>query len=355
MKKISYGQMIMILFLCRVFKIMSYNPFSDANGATIMIAMAISTLIQAVMIIPFVWIYIKHPGRSVCELAFNHSKAFGYAVSILYTLYFIMISLRDIRYFAFFMSEAFPSVQSGIFIVISIAIVAGYGALLGIEALGRSSTLVFVGFVIMIISMILALEGHINYLNLNLVADDTTKKIIVIAYKGIGLNTELSAIAILLPKIDKSFAKGAYIFLGLKLIVIDLIVFLYTTILGNYVKSIALPFFTVGAYSKTSFFERFDALYMVEWTFCAVVSIAVFISLASLCVENIFARYKTQYIKLAVTVGTVAITVPFALHLNFADNFYDEHLATPILILMVTIIPLFIAFLSRKSIIKKPG
>lgn len=354
MKKISYGQMIMILFLCRVFKSMTYNPFTNANAVTIMITVLISTLIQAVMILPIIWLYVKHPGESVCDLAFMKSKTLGYIVSVLYSLYFLTIALRTVRSFTYFMAQMFPSHKNLIFIAISITIVAGYCAFLGVEAIGRGSTIVFAGFVIMLLLMIINTSGRIDFTNLNMISTDSASGLRELIIHEIGLNSELSAIALLLPKVKKSLPNGAYILLGLKLVAIELIVFLCSGILGDYVNSVPFPFFAVGAYSKTQFIERFDPIYMVEWTLCAVVSISIFITLAGETRKNVFFRLKSGWLKIILTLFMVALLLlPSSLTPNSLDSFFDDYLGTPIMLIMVTIIPLIIALISNKKQIQK--
>ena len=67
--------------------------------------------------------------------------------------------------------------------------------------------------------------------------------------------------------------------------------FIYTTLLGDYIKVVPIPIFVVGSYSKTRFIERFDAIYMVEWALCAAVTIGMFCSFIKR-IKRIFVKAK---------------------------------------------------------------
>ena len=71
---IGWGQLLLLLFMCRVFTLMTFVPFArDGDGLTLRLtAAAVSTAVQAVLLIP-----VAILKKSVTEVILGKNKACG--------------------------------------------------------------------------------------------------------------------------------------------------------------------------------------------------------------------------------------------------------------------------------------
>ena len=349
MKQISYGQLIMLLFITRFFKTMTYNHFEYVSAINILIELLISVAIQSLILIPFIYIYKKYPGDDVFSLAYNKNKILGHIISALYILYFSIIVFRAVKYFAVFMSHMFGSLHYTKAITIILILAGLYGALVGIESISRSAVFVFVGLCIIIAVIIFTSKSNADVHNITYAPKTKRMGLIEFFIKGIGYNSELCALAILMPKVKKHFVKVIYFYLVLKLIAIELIVYLCVAVLGAYVEICEFPFFKIGAYSKTQFVQRLDPLYMVGWTLCAVTTVSLFIYFITATVKKMSTKANNKIVSLIIAVLLIVTTVYVNIDKNIYGIWFDKAIGSMFLVVFVFIIPLFLAIVSKKK------
>ena len=349
MKQISCGQLIMLLFITRIFKTMTYNHFEYVSAINILIELVISVATQALLLLPFIYIYKKYPGNDVFSLAYKKNKILGHIISVLYIAYFSIICYRSVKYFAVFMSHMFTSLHYTKAITIILVLSGLYGALLGIESISRSSVFVFVGLCIMFAVIIFTSKSNADLHNITYVPKTKSIGLFEFYTKGIGYNIELSSLAIILPRVKSHFSKGLGIYLCLKLIAIELIVFLCVAQLGAYVEICEFPFFKIGAYSKTQFVQRLDPLYMVQWTFCAVITVSLFIYLITATIKKMSKKSNTKMVSLIVSVVFIIATVVVNIEQSISDLWFDKWIGSIFLAVFIFIIPLFLILISKKS------
>ena len=349
MKKISYSQVIILLFIIRILKTMTFNPFINTSSVILMLAVLASTLFQGLLFVPVAYIYKCCPGKDVNELAYGVSKAFGICVSLIYKLYFLLAILRAVKHFTYFMVQMFPGVGGRIVISVALLAVAGYGAYLGLESIARTS--VFVGGIlfVMFALIITTTKGELDFLNVNMISESPFKSFLSCFIQEIGMNSEIIAFAVLLPYIKSGIKKAFAGLLVLKLVVIELIIFLYTALFGDYMKEIILPFFSAGAFSKTQFVERFDPVYMVVWTLCAVVGVSLSIFFAVRCGKNVFIKIKEKYLYFIITVLCMAVFVIFRVEISTIDRAFDRWINSLLTVVLTGILPLVTFLIYRKK------
>ena len=350
MKKISYGQMIVLLLVFRFLRTVTFNPFVNTDSVIVIWAVLASTVFQGVLVLPLVWIYNKYPDKDINRIAYDVSKPFGICVSLLYRLFFFLVALKAVKNFTYFMLEMFPGTGSKAVIVITLLVVSGYGAYLGLESIARSSGFVIVLVFVMLALMIVTIKGDLDFINIYIPADKTAKSFFNCFVQETGMNSEIVAVAVLLPNIRAGIKKGIYGYLTLKLILIELVIVLYTALFGEYVKNITLPFFALGAYSKTRFIERLDPLYMLVWTLCAIVTIALAIYLSVQCTKNVLIKIKKSLLYIIFTAVCMAVILPFKLKMSVIDIAFDKWINSILIVLLVCIIPLITVFIYGNSV-----
>lgn len=339
MRKISSTQFVAMLITCRLFVTMTYSPVGSENNLLAILAIALSSVVQSLMIIIPLLLYRITPQMNVVENGYCISKPLGYLYSLVYGLYTMWIGISVLVNFSLFMKLAFPVFHSEISIVISLAAVGLYAACLGIQPTGRSSVLVMILFVAMIVAVVLGASGKIKPNELHLATENLPKMFASDTFEEIGRNAELCAVAFLLPHLRKNQTAATYSYLAVKLVAVTFIVFLYTSILGNYAYTAKLPFYHLSSYSKTTVIERFGALFLILWTMAAVIKLALFIYISGTCLKFSFPAMSSVKAKLIVTVIATFTAMAF-LTLNLWDVVQNMLFETISIIVLVGIIPL---------------
>ena len=107
---IGWGQFLLLLFMCRVFTLMTFVPLiAEGRSLTVqLLAAVISTLIQAIILIP---IAVLH--RGVTEAAIEKNKAAGIFAAILYFVFFLFYTVNSLLHFQNFLNARFfPTAES---------------------------------------------------------------------------------------------------------------------------------------------------------------------------------------------------------------------------------------------------
>ncbi len=349
MNKISGGQLLVLLLCCRIFRLMTFNPFENTSGTVVILSVIISAIVEVIIVIPLIVFSTKCQGKSVGEVAFERSKVFGVIISLIYTIFFVMASARVARYFTLFIGEAFPNIKGKGFISALFILLALYGAMLGIEALGRSSVFVFVLFVGMFVLMIATSNEDVDFLNFSMIELYEPNSIFKATVREIGMNSELSMLAVLIPHLKGNFKKTTYSYICIKVIVVEVILFFCTAILGSYLKITKLPLFAVGAYSKTNIIERFDAIYLVVWTLCGAISLGVTLFIVDSCTRNVLKKSKGRTIISATALLAFLLTFLFSVKKSSLDRIFDEFINAVIVVILACVLPLIVVLLSKSK------
>lgn len=275
-RKISWGQLMLLLFLSRIMHTMIFR-FSDfTSGTPIMLGLVVTTVIEAVIALPAVLYYRNASQSPVRELAGKNSKWLGF----LYSAYFTVIAGGTLALFAEFLRREFADTVSPVVAIVLLAAVAAYCGILGIEGIARAGTVIFWMFVALFFLMASVSEGHFEWLNIRPLIPGDGKTLISYAVESLSSAWWIPMLCILGEHMRRGAWKAAYGFLALKLAIIELLLLLVTLVLWRYVGILGYPIFALGAYAKSDFIQRFDAINMLIWALnCAlVVAVYIFIS-----------------------------------------------------------------------------
>lgn len=305
MRKISFIQFISILIVSRLFVTMAYSPVDSENSLVTILGGLISTAMQAVVVIAPIALVKKFPDKNVVELSYSVSKPVGVLVSLIYASFLVWVAVKTLCDFSAFITYAFPIFTAKKMIIIFMAATALYISMLGLEPIVRTALIVLVLFFIMLITVLLGTSGTIDVHNLNLAVDEPLKECIMSGINSAGRNTCIVAGCLLLPCLRSKHGGAMYSYLLIKYSVIALIIFLYTAILGNFSYSAQLPFFHLSSYSDSSVIARFDSLFLIVWTLCALMKLSAYFWLAGSCLKCFSPKIKRLYANAAACVATV--------------------------------------------------
>lgn len=351
-QKIGWGQFLLLLFMCRVFTLMTFVPMSANSGDLTMqmIAAIIGTVIQAVLLIPIVLLK-----NSVTQTALAKNRFCGVAVAGLYLLFFLFYTVSSLLHFQKFLSARFFQNSGGIIMLAILLAVCVYCASLGVEALGRSGVLLFWLFIAALIIMVLYSAQDFDLTNL-IFGKLNEKNLFTAVMDDISRNGEICAAAFLAAyvydKHDREKLRcGVYGLLASKLLLIEAVTLLITAVLGDFAKLADYPFLTVGTFGGTGFIQRGDALYLIVWTITAVINISLFLHISAGLMVEVFPKIKFS----ATIAAVIVFAAAAALTLTGAE--LSERgfrlLSGCSIILLTGVIPLIYLLLNRKKEVKK--
>ncbi len=297
---ISWGQLLLLLFMCRVFTLMTFVPFVQGDISVQMIGTAISSAIQAIILIPVVLLK-----NSATDVLLKKYRPLGITAAILYLLFFLLYTVNGLLHFQNFLSARFfPTADSSIWIGI-ILVICVYCGCLGIEALGRSAVVVFWLFVAAVAAMIFSSVQGFDTTNLYL-SPVTPKNLVSAILDDLSRNGEIVALAFLAKHVREKHRCGTYGLLAAKLFLVEGAMLLICAVLGDFANLTNYPFLSLGTFGGARFLQRSDSLYLIVWTITAVLNISLFLHLSSGLMEEVFPKMKFRTSVAAVLVfGTV--------------------------------------------------
>ena len=305
-RKISSGQLLLLLLLARLMHTMIFRFDYFTSGTPIMLGLLITTAIEAVIAIPaVVWLDTGGDART---------RPLPKWLAFLYSAYFTVIAGGTAALFAEFLHIEFADTVAPIAAMILIAAIAAYCSHLGIEALARAGTVVFWLFVGFFIWMSLVSEGSFDWLNIQPLVPGDGKTLFEYVVESLSSAWWIPMLCILGSHLRKGAWKAAYGFLACKLVIIGSLMLIITLVLWKYVAELGYPIFAIGAYAKSGFIQRFDAINMLIWAINCVTVAAVYIFIASKPIKK----------PLTGSVIFAAIAAAFAIYEYKRGMRYDE-------------------------------
>ena len=160
-RKISAGQLMLLLVLARIMHTMILRFDDFTSGVPLMLGLLVATAIEALAAIPAVLYFSAGGSDPAAEIG----GRFAPAVKALYSVYFIVIAGGTIALFTEFLQNEFSHTVAPIAAILLLAAAAAYCACLGIEGIARAGTVVFWLFAVMFVLMAAVNEGDFNWLN----------------------------------------------------------------------------------------------------------------------------------------------------------------------------------------------
>ncbi len=287
-KYISWGQLLLLLFMCRVFTLMTFVPFSEQDSplSVRLTAAAISMAIQAVILIPTVLLR-----DSATNVLMKKCRPLGITAVLLYLLFFLLYTVSGLLRFRTFLTDRFFPTADGTLWICVILIACVYCACLGIEALGRSSVLVFWLFVLAILAMVLSSAGNFSTDNLYF-TPIAPKNLFNAVMADLSRNGEVCAVVFLAKHVREKLRCGVYGLLASKLVFAELAMLVICLVLGDFAQLTDYPFLSLGTFGGARFLQRGDSLYLIVWTITAVINISLFLHISAGLIEELCPKIK---------------------------------------------------------------
>lgn len=352
---IGWGQFLLLLFMCRVFTLMTFVPFAqDGGGLSLRLtAAAVSTAIQAVLLIPVVMLK-----KSATGAVLEKNRVCGAVAAALYLLFFLFYTANSLLHFQSFLSARFfPYADSLLWIAVMLAVCV-YCACLGTEALGRSAVLLFWLFILTLIAMGVSSAGEADPANLYfapLKSDGLFRAVI----DDLSRNGEICAAAFLAGRVRPTeqtvsdgkkrggLRCGVYGLLASKLVLAEAVMLTVAAVLGDFASLTDYPFLALGTFGGERFIQRGDSLYLIVWTVTAVLNVSLFLHIAAELFGEVFPKMRFGTAVSAVLVFGIVL-VP-AMSGNSFSGLYSTVCSGWSVILLAGIIPLAALLVSGKG------
>ncbi len=354
MNKLTPLQMLAVLICARVFSMMTYFPFAYNNAFIYMLGALISTAVQALLMIPAVMFGRRMINDNPCTLAVSKNKIVGYLVTAAYMVYFMLTAFIVIGNFSYFMDYYFSGYIPRLIAVICIVLASVYLAQMKTGVLGKTASAAGACFILLTVIVVAGSMTNLRLYNFHLAETDLVNPLWNAAKAEFARGDSLVLFAFLLPQIksrDRSAGsecgKTMWLYLGIKIFVLEIILALITVILGDFALVTKLPFFSLAAYSHTDMIERYDAAFLFVWVIITVVKLGIILHCAGSCIRIYAPKLSSMG---AVTVSAVipaAASLFYLLPHKWESIAYREGGSLWIIILAVVIPALMLVFVKK--------
>lgn len=275
---ISVSQAVIMLFLCRMFNILTYMPRSTIQvetGATL-ISTIISIVILLLMVIPMILLYQNNYGMDVIDSTTKLSPVLGKILNLFCLIVLVLSIISTTSRFQYFMNNAVFPDSSAVSVIITMLIATTYAVFMGIEGIARTASIVFVFFIISMTVIMLSSLNQVEFINLKPAVNSAQQSIFLSTIQNISRNVEVILVLFLYPYIKGSFKKtviGYILFSSIATTIIGLSTIL---ILGDFIRQQVFPFYTMASIVGLGIFQRLDAIHMALWVMIAFIKISLY-------------------------------------------------------------------------------
>lgn len=343
MRKISFGQLMIILFLSRIFYTMTFVPFMYNDVTSQVIGFSVCTALECLAVIPGILLYKKYPDKNLCQVAYERSRIFGILICVAYAVAVILVLNRLFRYFGYFMYVTFPDFLPSWLVVTAIALVAFYAAFQGVEAISRSAVITFGFFVVSFAIVIVVLFPKISFSNVIYTypqIGDISHEI----YNELSKCSEVLLFPILYSYVKEKAGKSIYGAIAIKLIFIYVIISICVLTLGSYLNISKFPFFELGSYGETFIIERLDAFLLPAWILTAFIKAALFMFTGKIALASGFKRVKSNVFLCIIALISIIASLIAVWQKKWTFDTWDSLVIVIMILVLGVLLPLIYCF-----------
>mgnify|MGYP000855194560 FL=1 len=312
----------------------------------------ISALLSGAVSFLFVWVqlklYSRYKGSTLIEICKKAAgKLFGTIIGLLYTVYFVLISVYVSAEMGQSLKTAFmPLTPTWVFVVVPI-LISAYAVGRDIEVIARINEIIFPFGIAALLLLYLTNMGELDLKFFLPVLKDgfippLRSGLVILGWAG-----EVIVIMQLLPHINKQEKINKFVFYGN--LVVALGIFSGTMVyalFGPLTEMFLIPSLEFARFASLGkYFCNFDLIIMAIWVTGIYIKLITFyfvasFSLAQLCNVN---NYKTLVLPVGLLIGSLAISS----EVKIVEVFHFLHYIFPLYsITMTFVIPLILLVLS---------
>lgn len=264
-------------------------------------------------------------------------------LSTLYGIYFIYSGAISVSKFALFSSTELNQNAKTMFLAAFMIAACVYAASLGIEAVARFGSMVFVITILGIGFLFLFGIKEFSLLNLFPLIQNDTESILKNALFSASSTSEIVLLLALSPKINGKIKKPFYLSLVFSFIAGMVLIFTAIGILGDTASLSPYPLFEVSQISKFASNERLDSVFTAFWIFAVFLKSTLYLYSSAYCIKG------KSHSKKCIAVGVSMFAVSWFILKGRAYDQADSSIVLYIpFIVFAVIIPLLYLIFGKK-------
>ena len=347
--KISWIEAVSILTVSQVFSTIAFSmeSLNGLNAISGMVAFLVGIILNFIAIIPLFLVCKKFGYISILNLSYKKFGRASYIATILLFSLFICTCSSTVVVFKDFISTAVLDSSSSFIVTILLIGTSVYGAFLGIEALGRFANIIFVLLSISILIILVSILRDIEPMNFGRFDISNADKILKTALKGVFSNTGLLSALLLTPLVNKQHTRAFTIWNIASLVLVELIVFTVSGVLGDYALNKQYPYYSTTTVAELSIFKRLDIVYMCVWVFVAFIKTTYYLTLSKNLFDTFLRKSARKYSLLFCT-GFVSIFSLISSIQPVVYTYMQSFISSGIGISIIVVLPLLLLLLGGK-------
>ncbi len=309
---ISVSQLFIMLFISRTIVNLTYSIYvaDISNMWEHLISCIGAFILSIVMTIPVYYLNKTSKNYSILDVSYSAFSKFGAVFAIIYAIYFIWVLCYTLSLFDLFVTDLMNPKISSIALSLAVMVASIYGSYKGIEALARTSTIVFIAILALFVFLGVSLFSQVNQTNIEpLFYDGPTKALDGVLFM-LARNSCIPVMAVLLSmtKGDNKKIKRGIFFWSFGIYGFSaLFIYLTVGVLGKYyLATQAFPLYTAASVAEIGIFQRLDSVFLGVWTAGIFIKTSLFIYLVSICIKKVWGETAS---KISIAVTGVAVLI----------------------------------------------
>lgn len=325
--KISIWQLFSVILLSRLLTLLTYTSYGadkmqNADFFPAVLFCFIFVLLFSVML----FVQQKaYPEKDLTDIAYIASPVLSKGTSVCYALFFLVLALTTLTRLELFVSTiVFPNNDSALFVLICI-LASCYAASLGIEAIGRTSTISLALFGAAFLFIMIAMADKIDFVNFSPVFFNGVMSPLKSGLNAATRTVEVVMMTALLPKVTGKPMRAYAAWLVTFNVFTAAVFFFVFGGLGDFALMQLFPIHSMAVLSEVGVFQRFDVLLTGIWILTAFIKISLLLYLQAELLQKSFRReWKNGYVLAA---GAIILVI----EIGFGDRFSEFFFSTTIL------------------------
>lgn len=279
-----------MLFVTRIVINVTYSSdvLDVSNTWDYIISALLSMAVTAVMLVPIYFVNKNSHSLNFQDFVFtNFKKTYG-VVFVVFALYFLYVCSYTFCLFSNFLNDLSNPQVNPLLISILLVVVCLYGATKGIQAIVRTSAIIFIFLILSFIFLFISLATQIDKLNFKPFFEDGFAPTANGLLTMVARNFALPVLVVLLPICKGNIKKGLSIWTVSVYAVIIIFIVVLTGALGDYIQYLKHPVLSGSAMGELGILKRLDVVYLGFWTAGMFVKISLYLYLFKEMVTAVF-------------------------------------------------------------------
>lgn len=342
--KISALQFYLMLFLSRIVVSITINSqtVGDKNFLDNILSSLLLFAALFLFVLPMLSLNKKYPDASLPSIAEQRMGGFGFGVSAVYGLYFVLMNTFSLSMFLALVLNTLDPMASKWSIAVVIAAIALYGAVKGIETISRASICIFVLFALGMTAIFVALSPNVQLRYTEPLLYDGMEQTLRGFFVFAARCTSLAEFAVLMPFVQGRKKLGFAVWNSGVTAFLTILLFFMVSCLGEYAYLQIFPAYTLSAIAEIAGIQRLDALFIGLCMMTLIIRIACGLFAVSECISRVMRPRMRTVVLAAVSVLSVCTALWITADAKRAGLLFRTEYILPLTVITGAVLPLLV-------------